>query len=121
MIGWFQGRMEWGPRALGSRSILADARDPEMKDRLNEKIKLREGFRPFAPSVLEEDAPEWFELDRPSPYMLLTAQVRGESPDDPLGDARGWLGAPPDGECTDQSALSRADQASSSARRAARW
>ena len=77
-IGWYQGRMEMGPRALGSRSILADARDPEMKDRLNEKIKLREGFRPFAPAVLEEDAPEWFEIDRPSPFMLLTAQVRQE-------------------------------------------
>jgi carbamoyltransferase len=74
--GWFQGRMEYGPRALGSRSILADARDPGMKDRLNAKIKLREGFRPFAPSVTEEDAGEWFDIDRPSPFMLLTAQVR---------------------------------------------
>jgi carbamoyltransferase len=76
VVGWYQGRAEFGPRALGNRSILADARDPEMKDRLNAKIKLREGFRPFAPSVLEEDVSEWFELDRPSPYMLLTAQVR---------------------------------------------
>lgn len=76
VVGWYQGKMEFGPRALGSRSILADPRDPEMKDRLNEKIKLREGFRPFAPSVLEEDVSEWFELDRPSPFMLLTAQVR---------------------------------------------
>jgi carbamoyltransferase len=76
VVGWFQGRMEFGPRALGARSILADARDPGMKDRLNEKIKLREGFRPFAPAVLEEDVSGWFEIDRPSPFMLLTAQVR---------------------------------------------
>ncbi|NUP90559.1 MAG: carbamoyltransferase [Candidatus Sumerlaeia bacterium] len=76
VIGWYSGWMEFGPRALGSRSILADARDPGMKDRLNEKIKLREGFRPFAPAVLEEEVSNWFELDRPSPYMLLTAQVR---------------------------------------------
>ncbi len=76
VVGWYNGRMEYGPRALGSRSILADARDAGMKDRLNEKIKLREGFRPFAPSVLEEETSTWFELDRPSPYMLLTAQVR---------------------------------------------
>jgi carbamoyltransferase len=74
--GWFQGRMEFGPRALGNRSILGDARNPEMQKRLNLKVKFREGFRPFAPSVLEEDAGEHFELDRPSPYMLLVAPVR---------------------------------------------
>ena len=71
--GWFQGRMEFGPRALGNRSIIGDARNPEMQKRLNLKVKFREGFRPFAPSVLEEDAAEHFELDRPSPYMLLVA------------------------------------------------
>ncbi|MFH1467718.1 MAG: carbamoyltransferase [Pseudomonadota bacterium] len=76
VVGWFQGRMEWGPRALGHRTILADARHPEMRDTLNWKIKKREGFRPFAPSVLEDKVSEVFELDRPSPYMLLVAQVR---------------------------------------------
>ncbi|HEV8337636.1 MAG TPA: carbamoyltransferase [Candidatus Polarisedimenticolia bacterium] len=76
VIGWFQGRMEFGPRALGSRSILADARNPENKDVVNLKIKFRESFRPFAPSVLEERIAEYFEIDRPSPYMLLVAPVR---------------------------------------------
>jgi len=76
VIGWFQGRMEWGPRALGNRSILADARNPENKDRVNLKIKFREDFRPFAPTVLEEDVSKYFDLDVPSPYMLLVAQVQ---------------------------------------------
>jgi carbamoyltransferase len=76
VVGWFQGRMEFGPRALGGRSILADPRDPKMRDTLNMKIKFREGFRPFAPSVLADKAPEWFETDCDSPYMLLVAQVR---------------------------------------------
>jgi len=76
--GWFQGRMEFGPRALGNRSILGDPRNPDMQKRLNLKVKFREGFRPFAPSVLEEDVAEHFELDRPSPYMLLVAPVRHE-------------------------------------------
>jgi carbamoyltransferase len=76
VIGWFQGRMEFGPRALGGRSILADPRDPKMRDTLNMKIKFREGFRPFAPSVLMDKASEWFEIDCDSPYMLLVAQVR---------------------------------------------
>jgi len=75
VVGWFQGRMEYGPRALGNRSILGDARNPEMQKKLNLKIKYREGFRPFAPSVLIEDAPEYFDLDRASPYMLLVAPV----------------------------------------------
>jgi carbamoyltransferase len=75
-IGWFQGRMEFGPRALGARSIIADARNPENKSVVNLKIKFRESFRPFAPSVLEEKCSEWFELDVPSPYMLLVADVR---------------------------------------------
>lgn len=74
-VGWFQGRMEFGPRALGGRSILGDARSPEMQSELNLRVKFRESFRPFAPSVRVEDVSEWFELDRPSPYMLLTAQV----------------------------------------------
>jgi len=76
VVGWFQGRMEFGPRALGGRSILADPRDPKMRDTLNMKIKFREGFRPFAPSVLMDEAAEWFEIDGDSPYMLLVAQVR---------------------------------------------
>lgn len=75
VIGWFQGRMEWGPRALGNRSIIADARNPEMQRKLNLKIKHREGFRPFAPSVLSESASDFFELDVASPYMLLVADV----------------------------------------------
>ena len=78
VIGWFQGRMEFGPRALGSRSILADARNPKNKDVVNLKIKFRESFRPFAPTVLEERISEYFEIDRPSPYMLLVAPVREE-------------------------------------------
>jgi carbamoyltransferase len=74
-VGWFQGRMEFGPRALGARSILADARGPETQKWLNLKIKYRESFRPFAPAVLSEDVAEWFDLDGPSPYMLLVADV----------------------------------------------
>jgi carbamoyltransferase len=76
IVGWFQGRMEFGPRALGARSILADARDPDMQSRLNQKIKFREGFRPFAPSVLGERAEEYFELRGPSPYMTIVAPVK---------------------------------------------
>jgi carbamoyltransferase len=78
VVGWFQGRMEFGPRALGARSILADARNPANKDVVNLKIKFRESFRPFAPSVLAERCSEYFELDCDSPYMLLVAQVRPE-------------------------------------------
>jgi carbamoyltransferase len=74
-LGWFQGRMEFGPRALGNRSIIADARSPSMQSSLNLKIKYRESFRPFAPAVLREDLPGWFELDVESPYMLLVADV----------------------------------------------
>jgi len=75
VVGWFQGRMEYGPRALGNRSILADPRDPLMQKRLNLMIKMREGFRPFAPVVLAEERDAWFDLDRPSPYMLLAVPV----------------------------------------------
>ena len=80
VVGWYQGRMEWGPRALGHRSILGDARHPEMRAILNRKIKFREGFRPFAPTVLEDHLQDWFHLDRPSPYMLLVAPVREDAP-----------------------------------------
>ncbi|MBT4327362.1 MAG: hypothetical protein HOD60_10750, partial [Candidatus Nitrosopelagicus sp.] len=76
IVGWYQGKMEWGPRALGNRSILADPRKAEMKDTLNAKIKHRESFRPFAPSILEEHASDYFELDIPSPYMLMVAPVK---------------------------------------------
>jgi carbamoyltransferase len=76
VIGWFQGRMEFGPRALGARSILGDARSPQMQSRMNLKIKFRESFRPFAPSILEELLAEYFELDRPSPYMLIVAPLK---------------------------------------------
>lgn len=76
VVGWFQGRMEFGPRALGNRSILGDARNPEMQKKLNLKIKYREGFRPFAPSVKAEDVKEYFDLDTPSPYMLIVTPVK---------------------------------------------
>lgn len=78
VVGWFQGRMEFGPRALGARSILADARSPHMQKKLNLKIKFRESFRPFAPSILAEEVSNYFEIDRPSPYMLLVAEVKKE-------------------------------------------
>ena len=74
-VGWFQGRMEFGPRALGARSILGDPRSPSMQKNLNLKVKYRESFRPFAPSVLREDVADWFELDGDSPYMLMVADV----------------------------------------------
>ncbi len=76
IIGWMQGRMEFGPRALGARSIIGDARNKEMQKKLNLKIKYRESFRPFAPSVLAEDSSEYFNIDTPSPYMLLVADVQ---------------------------------------------
>ena len=86
IVGWVQGRMEFGPRALGNRSILGDARNPEMQKKLNLKIKFRESFRPFAPSVLWEDCTDYFEQDKPSPYMLLVQPVvekrRNKIPDD---------------------------------------
>ena len=74
-VGWFQGRMEFGPRALGARSILGDPRSDKMQKNLNLKVKYRESFRPFAPSVLREDLPEWFDLNVDSPYMLLVAEI----------------------------------------------
>ena len=76
IVGWFQGRMEFGPRALGGRSILADPRSEKMQKELNLKIKFRESFRPFAPSVLREDVNDWFELNNDSPYMLLVSEIK---------------------------------------------
>jgi carbamoyltransferase len=84
-VGWFQGRMEFGPRALGARSILGDPRSPNMQRQLNLKVKFRESFRPFAPSVLREDVAEWFELDGDSPYMLVVTDVR-EDRRNPVSD-----------------------------------
>jgi carbamoyltransferase len=78
IVGWFNGRMEFGPRALGARSILGDPRSPRMQAQMNIKIKFREGFRPFAPSVLRERVSDYFDLDCDSPYMLLVAPVRRE-------------------------------------------
>jgi carbamoyltransferase len=86
-LGWFQGRMEFGPRSLGARSILGDPRSPAMQKTLNLKVKYRESFRPFAPAVLREDVSEWFDLASDSPYMLIVADVKEDkrrrmSPDD---------------------------------------
>jgi len=78
VIGWFQGRMEWGPRALGNRSILGDPRRADMKEILNAKIKRRESFRPFAPSILREHMKEWFEQEDDVPFMMQVFQVRAE-------------------------------------------
>jgi carbamoyltransferase len=78
VVGWFQGRMEWGPRALGNRSIVADPRRAGMRDILNSKIKRREMFRPFAPSILEEAAADYFTQSYPSPFMLMAYPVRPE-------------------------------------------
>ena len=78
VVGWFQGRMEWGPRALGNRSIVCDPRRADMKDILNQKIKRRESFRPFAPSILRESVPEWFETDDDVPFMMEVFQIRAE-------------------------------------------
>ena len=78
VVGWFQGRMEWGPRALGNRSILADPRRSDIKEMLNAKIKRRESFRPFAPSILRESVAEWFEQDDDVPFMMEVFQVRPE-------------------------------------------
>ena len=73
-IGWFQGRMEFGPRALGGRSILADPRSSEMQKNLNLKVKFRESFRPFAPSILRDEVGNWFDINSDSPYMLMVAK-----------------------------------------------
>jgi carbamoyltransferase len=91
-VGWFQGRMEFGPRALGARSILADPRSPTMQKLLNLKVKYRESFRPFAPAVLREDVAHWFDLDYDSPYMLLVAGVRREHQREMTNDERKLFG-----------------------------
>ena len=78
VVGWFQGRMEWGPRALGNRSIVCDPRRADMKDILNIKIKRRESFRPFAPSILREAVAEWFEVDDDVPFMMQVYPIREE-------------------------------------------
>ena len=93
VIGWFQGHLEFGPRALGARSIIGDARNPEMQSRMNLKIKYRESFRPFAPTVLREKVFDWFELDQESPYMLLVApvkEVKRKKIDNPKDGLRGF-------------------------------
>jgi len=90
VIGWFQGRLEFGPRALGSRSIIADARNPEMQSKVNLKIKYRESFRPFAPTVLNEKVSDWFELDKESPYMLLVAPLKVSRRIKPDGQLSGF-------------------------------
>jgi carbamoyltransferase len=81
ILGWYQGRAEWGPRALGNRSIVADPRRPEMKEVLNRRIKHREIFRPFAPSILAEKTGEWFEKSHPSPFMTLAYSVHPDKRD----------------------------------------
>ena len=91
-IGWFQGRMEFGPRALGSRSILADPRDSETQKKLNLKVKFRESFRPFAPSILEEDLSEWFSLNVDSPYMLLVANINSNKKIEMTNDQKKLFG-----------------------------
>ncbi|MEJ2340396.1 MAG: carbamoyltransferase C-terminal domain-containing protein, partial [Gemmatimonadales bacterium] len=92
VVGWFKGRMEFGPRALGARSILGDPRSPRMQAQMNLKIKFRESFRPFAPTVLEERVSDYFDLDRPSPYMLLVADVREERRTPPEDDGKHLFG-----------------------------
>lgn len=92
VIGWFQGRMEFGPRALGARTIIGDARSSKMQSIMNLKIKFRESFRPFAPSVIEEKISDYFEIDRPSPYMLLVAEVKKERQKQMTGDQEKYFG-----------------------------
>ncbi len=94
VVGWFQGRMEYGPRALGARSILADPRVPDMRERVNRTIKRRESFRPFAPSVLSEDVSDWFELACESPYMLLVADLARGRRLEPTSETGAAEGAP---------------------------
>ncbi len=92
VIGWFQGRMEFGPRALGSRTIIGDARSPEMQKKINLKIKYRESFRPFAPSVRAENISEYFDIDRESPYMLFVANVRKEKQVEMSDEQKSYFG-----------------------------
>ena len=92
VVGWFQGRMEFGPRALGARSIIGDARSPKMQSVMNLKIKYRESFRPFAPSVLEEKVSDWFDIEATSPYMLLVATVKKDKRIDVLDEQKELFG-----------------------------
>jgi carbamoyltransferase len=92
VVGWFQGRMEFGPRALGARSILGDPRSPAMQSQMNLKIKYRESFRPFAPSVLRERVADYFELECDSPYMQLVAPVRADLRLAPTAEQEGLTG-----------------------------
>src|SRR5262249_3327189 len=98
VVGWFQGRMEFGPRALGARSILGDPRSPRMQATMNLKIKFRESFRPFAPVVLREHASEWFDIEseHESPYMLLVAPVRTEHWSSITSEQQHLMNADPD-------------------------
>ena len=96
-MGWYQGQTEFGPRALGNRSIVCDPRRADMKDILNARVKHREPFRPFAPSVVAEATGEWFDQCHPSPFMLMAYRVRPERrPADPRRDAPGRDGSAPD-------------------------
>ena len=109
VIGWFQGRMEWGPRALGNRSIIGDPRRADMKAILNAKIKRRKSFRPFAPSILAEATSEWFEEDNDVPFMMQVFQIREEKTRaDPGSHARRWIWATSDCQEIDKSSISRA-------------
>ena len=92
IVGWFQGRMEFGPRALGNRSILGDPRSKRMQSLLNMKIKYRESFRPFAPAVLREDVADYFEFEGDSPYMLMVAPVKAERRLEPPAEGDSWRG-----------------------------
>jgi carbamoyltransferase len=92
VIGWFQGKMEFGPRALGARSIIADGRSSEMQKTINLKIKYRESFRPFAPSVIVEHVSDYFEIDRESPYMLLVANVRKDKLTSMTEEEKSYIG-----------------------------
>ena len=91
-IGWHQGRMEFGPRALGSRSILGDPRSPEMQKTLNLKVKFRESFRPFAPSILYENLSEWFDLETKSPYMAIVSEIKKTHRKDMYGKEKNSFG-----------------------------
>ncbi len=111
VVGWFQGRMEFGPRALGNRSIVVDPRRHDMKDILNARIKHREHFRPFAPSILAETTGDWFEQDYTSPFMVLVYKTRaGQARRDPGGEPRRRHGPAADGRGARRAAVLRADQ-----------
>ena len=114
VVGWFQGRMEFGPRALGARSILADPRSQKMQSMLNLKIKFRESFRPFAPSVIREAVPDYFEMDCDSPYLLLAAPVRQSHP--PQHDVRGREAGSPSTNSTFHGPTSRPSRTSTTRR-----